>query len=141
MNRRYTLPLLISGGIAAALSPLTGARAAEHSVEIRGLAFIPEDIVISLGDTVTWVNADEDDHDLGGNIDSPVLRQGQKFAFTFEQGGEFPYTCKIHTYMQGVVRVANADGTVPPPSEQAQPDPVPSTTTTAYMYPPLGLTP
>jgi plastocyanin len=141
MHRRYTLPLLISGGVAVALSPLTGAGAAEHTVEIKGLTFIPEDIVVSIGDTVSWINRDEDDHDLGGRIDSPVLKQGQTFAFTFDRGGEYSYTCKIHTYMQAVVRVANADGTVPPPSEDLQPDPVPSTTTTAYLYPPLGLLP
>jgi plastocyanin len=141
MHRRYTLPLLISSGVAVALSPLTGAGAAEHTVEIKGLSFIPEEISVSAGDTVTWVNFDEDDHDLGGGIDSPVLKQGQKFAFTFEQGGEITYNCKIHTYMQGVVRVTGADGTVPPPSERVQPDPVPSTTTTAYLYPPLGLLP
>lgn len=141
MHRRYALPLLISGGIAVALSPLTGAGAAEHTVEIKGLTFIPEDLAVSLGDTVTWVNFDEDDHDLGGRIDSPVMKQGQKFAFTFDQGGQFSYNCKIHTYMQGTVRVANADGTMPPPEEQVQPDPVPSTTTTAYFYPPLGMLP
>lgn len=148
MRTARPLPfLLAAGAVAVALAPLTRAGAAEHTVDIMGLSFIPEEISVTAGDTVTWVNRDEDDHDLGGSqVDSPVLKTGQTFTYTFDEAGDVEYKCKIHTYMTGIVHVGPGDGTqapAPPPSEPpaTTPTTAPTTTTTAGLYPPLGLVP
>jgi len=143
MARTRTL-VLLPAIAAAAFSPLLRAGAAGYDVEIKGLTFIPEDIAVGAGDSVTWVNHDSDDHDLGGGtVDSPVMKTGDTFTFTFNEPGDVEYRCKIHTYMTGIVRVAPGDGTqAPPPPTTSPPTTAPTTTTTAPSpYPPLGLVP
>jgi plastocyanin len=72
-----------------------------HTVEIRGLSFIPEQITIDPGDTVTWTNFDDDRHKLkGGRMNSPEMKMGDEFSFRFDHPGKVAYTCTVHTYMQ-----------------------------------------
>lgn len=131
--------ILAVGTLAFGLLQLGTAGAADHTVDIKGLSFIPEELTIGVGDKVTWVNHDKDHHDLqGGPMDSPEMAQGQTFSFTFNEPGEIEYRCKIHTYMQG--RITVGDGHAPP-SEPATTTTVPPSTTSTTRPPsgPLGL--
>jgi plastocyanin len=38
-------------------------------------------------------------------LDSPLLNQDQQFGFTFNQPGVFPYWCRVHPFMIGVITV------------------------------------
>lgn len=79
-----------------------------NTVEIKGLAFNPDNITIAKRVTVTWTNYDSVEHTVtgdGNDIDSPILRQGQSYSFTFNETGTFEYQCHIHPNMKGKVIV------------------------------------
>ncbi len=76
------------------------------------LNFDPPDVTISVGDTVTWVNDDENIHTATHRsepmlFDSETVEAGEQFSFTFTEAGEFRYFCKFHPWMTGVVNVQN----------------------------------
>ena len=127
--------LALAGGlllvVLAATAPVL---AAEAAVAIKGQAFEPASITINAGDTVTWMVTESIDQphsvtsgtpqDSGAIFDSgtavdgePVLQaNGQSFAHTFNDPGEFPYYCEIHPgTMTGTV-VVLAEGASAPPS-------------------------
>ena len=142
MRLRHKLALVAGGALAAGGLLLPPAGAADHTVEIKGLSFIPEEIAIGVGDQITWVNQDDDDHDLrSGTFDAPPMKKGQTFSFTFSQPDVIEYRCQIHTYMQGKVTVGDGQPSEesPPPAEEAPPSTDPTTTTTRAPSGPLGL--
>lgn len=135
-------PALVIGAMAIAVGvlPLRGASAgADHLVEMKGVSFVPEEIQIAVGDSLTWVNQDEDKHDPAsktGEFDSPTLQKGQTFTVTFDQPDTIQYFCKVHTYMQGQIVVG--DGKRPegaPPKRPATTAPNWDTTTTTGFPP------
>lgn len=75
--------------------------------------YIPSEISISLGDTVTWVNEDAAFHSVtSGTYDNPTsffdsghLNPGQSFAVVFYDAGKFDYFCTLHPWMSGLVIV------------------------------------
>lgn len=75
-------------------------------VHISNNGFIPKNIAVQKGETVTWVNDDPAPHTVTGNgFSSHVLRQGQTYKHQFNHRGEFHYYCKKHPYMKGNVSV------------------------------------
>jgi len=78
-------------------------------VSIEDFAFGPDDLTVSVGDTITWTNdengvphtttADE------GLWDSATLRPDDTFAFTFTETGTFTYFCSIHPAMLATITV------------------------------------
>jgi plastocyanin len=83
--------------------------AAENIVEISNFAFMPPEIIINKGDTVVWINQDSAPHtiksDVGNEINSGTLSNGQKYSHTFGSSGIFGYHCSIHASMKGKVVV------------------------------------
>jgi plastocyanin len=113
------------------------ARAEEHTDEIKGLAFNPDQLSVRAGDAVTWVNHDSDKHHLQGDgFESKDLPNNSTFTVQFPEPGEIAYHCTIHTYMEGKVVVLNPDGSTPP-STAGEPEapPAPSTTTSSTNPP------
>ena len=76
--------------------------------------FTLEDFTVSVGTTVTWINRDGEFHtttsgiplDKDGIWDSSILDQNQRFSFTFDQPGVFPYWCWVHSDMTATITVA-----------------------------------
>lgn len=78
--------------------------------------FHPESIDIQTGDKITWINMDEmmhtitghtlSDKSLANGFDSGVLHLGQEFTFTFDQEGEYKYSCMFHPFMTGKILVS-----------------------------------
>ena len=133
MRPRHRLALVIGTALAGAVLLLQPAGAADHTVEIKGLSFIPEEVAIGVGDQITWVNEDDDKHDLRSDVfDAPPMQKGETFSFTFSQPATIEYRCQIHTYMQGKITVGDGQpaGGEPPPHESPPPPPEPTTTTT-----------
>jgi 3',5'-cyclic-AMP phosphodiesterase len=96
-------------------SPLAGApmdagTAGQQDVEVKidNFAFTPKTLSVSPGTTVTWTNQDDVPHNIVSTdkkFISTVLDTDQKFSFTFDTPGSFPYFCKIHPMMTGTVQV------------------------------------
>jgi plastocyanin len=104
-------------------------------IEATGNRFVPADVVVDEGTTVTWVNKDSHAHDVKKSADAldfgapfgvstDKFGPNETYSFTFEKLGTFPYTCTIHALMNGKVTVV-AKATGAPTSTSL---PAPSTT-------------
>ncbi len=91
--------------------------AAESTASIRDFAYAPAILQVNVGDTVTWTNHEDvmphdvtsgmpGRPDVGHVFASEILLSGQSFSFTPTVAGEYPYLCKLHPAMTGVVIVA-----------------------------------
>lgn len=78
-------------------------------VVINNFAFSPQSATISAGDTVTWRNDQNVGHTVtsnsGGELNSPVLGQGQTYVHVFNSVGTYAYHCTPHPTMTGSVIV------------------------------------
>jgi plastocyanin len=97
--------------VAAGLSVLLAlpALAADHAVAIKGMKFVPANIEVKAGDTITFTNNDSAPHTAtanDGSFDTGRLGKGESAQVTIAGAGTFAYICKIHPMMKGKV-VAN----------------------------------
>jgi plastocyanin len=80
-----------------------------HKVTIKNLKYDPPTLKIKAGETVLWTNTDDNDHTVTSDdkdgFSSDNLGSGEKFRHTFEKKGKFPYHCKYHPRMKGLVIV------------------------------------
>lgn len=97
--------------VAAAETPTPAGEVFEASME--GLKFIPAEIDISAGTTVTWTNNDVVAHTVTQRAKpedqlfaSPLLAPGERFSFTFDTPGTYAYFCMPHPFMAGTVVVS-----------------------------------
>jgi plastocyanin len=98
----------------------------DREVTIEGIAFEPNELTVSRGDTVVWTNEDDVDHtvtsgeagdqgvpgvDKGtpakpdGLFDDALERAGSTSSFAFDEAGTYPYFCRVHAAMKGVITV------------------------------------
>jgi plastocyanin len=71
-------------------------------VKIDNFSFMPQDITVAPGTTVTWVNQDDIPHTVASTTDlfkSKALDTDDKFSFTFDKPGTYEYYCSIHPKM------------------------------------------
>jgi plastocyanin len=90
MKRLLLLPLAAF----AAVLLVAAAGAATQTVQITKNGFTPQSITLSVGDTVTWHNADSASHQVvanDGSFASPVLQPDQTYSHTFSSAGAFRY--------------------------------------------------
>jgi plastocyanin len=79
-----------------------------HDVSIKGMKFDPAEITIKVGDSITWTNNDDRDHDVAAkdkSFKSDNLGKGDSFQHKFTKAGKFNYACSYHPRMKGVVIV------------------------------------
>jgi plastocyanin len=95
--------------------------------------FQPGTITIDAGQSVTWVNIDDDDHTAtGAAFDTGIMRPGDLRTLTFDEPGTYPYSCQYHPMMVGVVEVRGDVGSVvASASPGATPDATPDATPVA----------
>jgi amicyanin len=79
-------------------------------VPISNFAFLPAEVRIRVGQTVTWLNCEDDatahtSHSDDEVWSSPLLSPGTAFSHTFDQPGTFDYHCDPHPFMTGRVVV------------------------------------
>jgi plastocyanin len=70
--------------------------------------FIPGEITVAPGTTVTWVNNENMPHtvvNLNKGFRSKTLVKDASFSFTFATAGDYSYLCSIHPNMKGKVIV------------------------------------
>jgi len=79
------------------------------NIEISEFAFVPANLSVKTGTTVTWTNKDQITHtvtsDTGTTLSSPNLGFNQTFSMTFNTPGTYGYHCTPHPFMTGTVTV------------------------------------
>ncbi len=132
-----TLILALSGCVVAQPSasvPTEGsgsdqsAPVADNVVTTIGLKFMPKDLTVKVGTTVTWQNGETIGHTVtsgawgevneatgirgtqtpDGRFDHALAPKGQAgdtFSFTFTKPGVYPYYCQPHLTMNATVTV------------------------------------
>ena len=151
--RRRIRGAMVIGFMAAAALPLTAVPAQAgggcHGEATEGTGttvvlaqrcFGPTILRVAPGTRVTWVNEDFDLHNVTGfgyewGTDGD-LRQGGRFATTFQSKGVYPYTCYLHPGMNGAVVVGNVapslvEGAVPQSDAAVSADAAPATVVAA----------
>ena len=88
--------------------------AALPSCADSGSCFLPSEVTIGVGETVTWVNdsttihtvtSGNPDDGFDGIFDSGIIMGEDTFSHTFTEAGQYEYFCSIHPWMQGTVMV------------------------------------
>ena len=78
-------------------------------VSMKDFKFIPRDVTVKRGDTITWVNDDTVQHNAvaaeGDGPKSDLFNQGESYSWTAEKAGKIPYVCTIHPGMEGTITV------------------------------------
>jgi len=115
----YSLSRRILAGAAgiALLSVAAGAFAQQMAatnkteISIENFSFTPSTLTVGVGTEVTWVNNDEEPHNIV-NVGQPTrvfrsggLDGGEKYSFIFDKPGTYEYICSIHPHMSGKVVV------------------------------------
>jgi len=96
---------------AAALLPAVAARAEDPAdplaVHIDNFVFVPVQLTVKVGQTVTWTNRDDIPHTVvsDGAFKSKAMDTDEKFSYTFAKPGTYNYFCSIHPKMIGKVVV------------------------------------
>ena len=104
---RTALSLAMVAGLAT-LAFSMPAFAKDVTVTITNFAFGPEQVTISKGDTVTFVNGDDTIHSViadDGSFHSDGLDTNDKVTFTFSKAGKIGYHCGLHPFMKGEIIV------------------------------------
>jgi manganese oxidase len=143
---RVAVPLLLTPPLALlAAGRLAPAQvsAAQSAVTIKDFSFQPSQIHVRVGESVTWTNREtngqthtviSDGGQFSSDGDHPndpahEIQPGASFSRSFGQDNQsYPYHCRLHTYMTGVIVVGKGSppGQAPPPPPPPQPEPTPT---------------
>lgn len=107
MKRMFLIPLaLVAMLVVAATGGAT--TKATKTVQVTAAGFTPAATTISMGDSVTWHNADNANHQVvsnDGSFASPVLKPNDTFTQTFNASGKTNYHDALATKHTGSVTV------------------------------------
>jgi plastocyanin len=101
------IALLLLGGTPS-LTANDQPAAASADVKIDNFSFGPQELRVAVGSTVTWTNRDDIPHTVvstDGVFKSKVRDTDEKFSYTFDKAGTYPYFCSIHPKMTGKIIV------------------------------------
>lgn len=104
------LPLAVA---ALALANATGA--VTKTVQITKAGFVPSTTTITVGDTVTWRNADTVNRQIvanDGSFASPTLKPGESYSVTFSKTGRVNYRDADRSNVRGVIVVTGPAASV-----------------------------
>jgi plastocyanin len=80
----------------------------EVRVEIRNNQYLPRDIIVRAGATVTWDNLDGVPHTATERHEAwetGLLSKGEMGAISFPEIGAYGYFCTVHPWMRGTISV------------------------------------
>ena len=81
--------------------------------DIEDICYIPSNIVVEKGKSVTWVNEDSSFHSVTSGFygeptelfDSGYLDPYQSYTLSFDEPGTYDYFCTLHPWMEAQVIV------------------------------------
>lgn len=79
-----------------------------YVVEMTAFTFQPETLLVSVGDTIVWVNRDAVPHTATARNrawDSGMVDTYESWIHVADERGGTPYTCALHPSMRGVLTV------------------------------------
>lgn len=76
-------------------------------VEIKGMKFIPQNIIINEGDKIEFINRDKMIHDAvsTGFFKTKRLKYNENQIIDFKRKGVYNYKCSLHPNMKGTITV------------------------------------
>jgi plastocyanin len=100
------------GGAATTEEPADGGGAGKAvKVSMKDIKFVPQDVTVSEGGTITWTNDDSPPHTVtkekgpGPDFDSGNIDPGGNYKRTFNAAGKIDYVCTIHPNQTGTITV------------------------------------
>jgi plastocyanin len=111
---KLTAALVVVAAILVGAGPANAATT--KTVRIYGSSFSPKSVTITAGDTIKWVNKDNDNHQVyadNGSFVSAILKPNQSFTFTFKAAGTYTYKDELHPKIRGTITVKGAPPTLP----------------------------
>src|SRR5205085_9194254 len=106
--KQLFVPLVAVATLAVGATPAAPASTATATVQIQRLAFLPTTAKINTGDTVKWVNADTQNHQVvsnNGSFVSPILGPGHSYSHRFNAAGTYRYHDGLNAAVTGTVMV------------------------------------
>ena len=98
-------------GIAAMITTIAlavPAFAQDTTINIKNFMFMPMNVDVTAGSSVTWKNLDEEPHTVTsetGAFASGGLDTNQSYTFKFVKPGVYKYRCSIHPQMMATITV------------------------------------
>ena len=84
----------------------------QNRIEIKDFAFNPQTLTVKSGETVTWINRDEEPHTVVSVQKqfkkSTALDTDQTFTITAGAPGTYTYFCSVHPKMTGTIVVVKS---------------------------------
>ena len=81
----------------------------ENRIEIKDFSFNPQTVTVKSGETITWINRDEEPHTVVSVEKqfkkSSALDTDQQFTITAGAPGTYTYFCSVHPKMTGTIVV------------------------------------
>jgi plastocyanin len=79
----------------------------KNTIEIKDFAFNPQTLTVKSGETITWINRDDEPHtvvSVGKKFQkSSALDTDQAFTITAGAPGTYEYFCSVHPKMTGTI--------------------------------------
>ncbi len=107
----YALLVAAILAIAPAASPSPAAMPG-FVVHIKDFKYAPTPLKIHVGDTVRFINDDDEPHTVTAtdkSFDSEALDTSGAWTHTFTKPGTYSYFCELHPYMKATVIVTGDD--------------------------------
>lgn len=80
----------------------------QHQIVITGFQFVPSELQVAVGDSITWVNQDIVPHSIFVNESqktlSPEFDKNEEFTLQVENA--FDYSCGLHPSMLGEIKLS-----------------------------------
>ncbi len=92
-------------------APAASGGGATGSVQVKmaNIQFAPQSSTVKVGQTVTWTNTDQVDHNVtamsGASFRSSNFGQGKTFSYKATKPGTIQYVCTIHPNMTATLTV------------------------------------
>jgi plastocyanin len=91
--------LFIAGAFLAALTIGPVAAQDGQTVRMTSLNFVPAELHVAPGTSVTWTNPSAVEHTVtadDGSFDSGNVEPGETFSMEFDEPGRYQYYCQQH---------------------------------------------
>jgi plastocyanin len=89
----------------------------EREIRIVDERYVPNTITIQVGQSVTFVNADDDEHTATGpGFDTGTMLPGDSVTIAFDTPGTYDFVCQFHSEMRGTVIVEGTGTPVASPA-------------------------